>query len=42
MREGRAIMVEWHEKSYEGVRRTLKTLTPLRNGVPFETVYTEV
>jgi hypothetical protein len=39
---GRDIMVAWHERHYQSLRRRLATITPLRNGVPFERVYTEV
>ena len=39
---GREIMLGWHEEHYESVRDSLSDLTPLRNGVPFERVYTEI
>jgi len=39
---GRKIMLEWHEANYDRVRETLADLTPIRNGVPFERVYTEI
>lgn len=40
--EGREIMAAWHEANYAGLRDRLSDLTPGRNGVPFERVYTEV
>lgn len=40
--KGREIMIEWHEANYDRVRETLADLTPIRNGVPFERVYTEI
>jgi hypothetical protein len=42
LRHGREITIEWHENNYETVKRNLLDLTPLRYGVPFGTVYTEV
>ena len=39
---GREIMLEWHEANYDRLRETLSDLTPIRNGVPFERVYTEI
>jgi hypothetical protein len=39
---GREIMIEWHEAKYAGIRQALSDLTPIRNGVPFEQVYTEI
>jgi len=39
---GREIMTAWHEAYYDGMKAALRDLTPLRNGVPFERVYTEV
>ncbi len=39
---GRDIMTRWHEVNYDRVRQALADLTPVRNGVPFERVYTEV
>lgn len=39
---GREIMVDWHEANYAGIRQALSDLTPIRNGVPFERVYTEI
>ena len=39
---GRGIMLGWHEEHYESLRKSLSDLTPLRNGVPFERVYTEI
>jgi hypothetical protein len=40
--KGREIMVAWHTANYDAIRAQLAELTPLRNGVPFERVYTEV
>ncbi len=39
---GREIMTAWHEANYRAIRARLADLTPTRNGVPFERVYTEV
>lgn len=39
---GREIIAAWHHAHYSSVRSQLADLTPLRNGVPFERVYTEV
>jgi hypothetical protein len=39
---GREIMVGWHEANYARIRQALSDLTPIRNGVPFERVYTEI
>ena len=39
---GREIMVHWHEVNYANIREALSGLTPIRNGVPFERVYTEI
>jgi hypothetical protein len=39
---GREIMVDWHEANYARIRQALSDLTPIRNGVPFERVYTEI
>ena len=39
---GHEIMVDWHEANYAGIRQALSDLTPIRNGVPFERVYTEI
>jgi len=39
---GREIMIRWHEENYQRIRDELSDLTPGRNGVPFERVYTEV
>jgi DNA-binding MarR family transcriptional regulator len=38
----RDIVAEWHEANYDSVRDRLSHLTPIRSGVPFEMVYTEV
>ena len=38
----RDIVAEWHETNYALVRDRLLHLTPIRSGVPFEMVYTEV
>ena len=35
-------MIAWHEENYDAIKAVLSDLTPLRNGVPFERVYTEV
>ena len=35
-------MLEWHESNYDRVREALSDLTPIKNGVPFERVYTEI
>lgn len=42
LRQGREIITEWHEKNYEHLEENLQNLTPLRFGVPYPTVYTEV
>lgn len=42
MAKGREIMVDWHDANYETIRADLSQLTPTRNGVPFERVYTEI
>jgi DNA-binding MarR family transcriptional regulator len=39
---GREIMIDWHEANYARIRKALSDLTPIRNGVPFERVYTEI
>lgn len=39
---GRRTMLEWHETNYDRLREALADLTPTRNGVPFERVYTSV
>jgi DNA-binding MarR family transcriptional regulator len=39
---GRDIMVDWHEANYASIQQALSDLTPIRNGVPFEQVYTEI
>ena len=39
---GREIMADWHGQHYANIRTALSDLTPTRNGVPFEVVYTEV
>ena len=39
---GREIMIDWHEANYARIRQALSDLTPIRNGVPFERVYTEI
>ena len=39
---GREIMADWHEANYASIRQALSDLTPIRNGVPFEQVYTEI
>jgi hypothetical protein len=39
---GRGIMTRWHEENYPAIRDQLSSLTPGRNGVPFERVYTEI
>ncbi len=39
---GREIMIEWHEANYDRIREVLSDLTPIRNGVPFERVYTSI
>jgi len=39
---GREIMVDWHVVNYARIRQALSDLTPIRNGVPFEQVYTEI
>ena len=35
-------MTRWHEANYDRVTQALADLTPVRNGAPFEPVYTEV
>ena len=35
-------MAAWHEANYARIRQALSDLTPIRNGVPFERVYTEI
>jgi hypothetical protein len=40
--KGREIMLEWHDANYDHIREVLSDLTPIRNGVPFERVYTEI
>ena len=40
--KGREIMLGWHEANYDRLREALSDLTPIRNGVPFERVYTEI
>ena len=42
LREGRGIITDWHEKNYTRIKETLGNLTPLRHGVPYGRVYTEV
>ncbi len=39
---GRTIITRWHEESYDRLAEELADLTPVRNGVPFERVYTEI
>lgn len=39
---GRQIMIDWHEQNYEQIRSSSSKLTPIRNGVPFDRVYTEI
>ena len=39
---GRRIMIDWHDKNYDRIKSSLTNLTPIRNGVPFERVYTEI
>jgi hypothetical protein len=39
---GREIMIAWHDANYATIQDRLSGLTPIRNGVPFERVYTEV
>ena len=39
---GRETMIEWHEDNLGRLRQDLADLTPIRNGVPFERVYTEI
>ena len=39
---GRDVMIRWHEENYDSIRETLSTLTPGRNNVPFERVYTSI
>jgi DNA-binding MarR family transcriptional regulator len=39
---GREIMADWHEANYAAMKQALSDLTPIRNGVPFEQVYTEI
>ena len=39
---GRLIMTRWHEENYDRIVAALTDLTPIRNGVPFERVYTEI
>jgi DNA-binding MarR family transcriptional regulator len=39
---GREIMADWHEANYAAMQQALSDLTPIRNGVPFEQVYTEI
>ena len=39
---GRNIMSSWHEANYSDVKTALSDLTPVRNGVRFELVYTEI
>jgi hypothetical protein len=38
----RDVMVAWHERNYKALRGRLSGITPLRNRVPFERVYTSV
>jgi hypothetical protein len=38
----RDIMAQWHETNYDSVRERLSHLTPIKCGVPFERVYTEI
>ena len=38
----RDIMAEWHETHYDSVRERLSHLTPIKCGVPFGRVYTEI
>jgi len=35
-------MTRWHEENYDRIVAALADLTPIRNGVPFERVYTEI
>jgi hypothetical protein len=42
LRLGREIIVAWHQANYDRVRRGLLELTPVRNGVPYPVVYTEI
>jgi hypothetical protein len=42
LRRGREIIIAWHERSYETIKEKLQNLTPLRHGVPYGVVYTEV
>jgi len=39
---GRQIMIDWHGQNYEQIKSSSSKLTPIRNGVPFERVYTEI
>ena len=39
---GRDIMSTWHEDNFSSIQTELSDLTPIRNGVPFERVYTEI
>ncbi len=39
---GRDIMSAWHEENFDNIQSALSDLTPIRNGVPFERVYTEI
>ena len=39
---GRQIIIDWHKQHYEQIKSSSSKLTPIRNGVPFERVYTEI
>ncbi len=39
---GREVIRRWHEEHYEELAADLGDLTPVRSGVPYEVVYTEV
>lgn len=39
---GQTIMASWHEQNYGHLKARLSRLTPLRHGVPFQRVYTEI
>ncbi len=42
LRRGREIIIAWHERNYDNIKEKLQNLTPLRHGVPYGIVYTEV
>jgi hypothetical protein len=39
---GREVIRQWHEEHYDELAADLGDLTPVRSGVPYEVVYTEV